>query len=330
MHLQKKSKTEKADSKKTVLLIDSSNLIHASASAYGHLSYNGLETGVVYGFLQKILILSNKFKTNEFVFCWDAGNNYRDIYYKDYKKNRKEKSKELTPEEKEAKKSMFRQSDDLQYKILPALGFKNSFVQSWFEADDLLAYWAKKLNKNFNVIMVTSDADMYQCLDYCDIYSPVKKKSFTSEDLKNEFGVFPNQWAMAKAIGGCDGDGVIGIHGAADPKKKTSKALKYLQGKLKAGKIYDKIKSIEGKKIIARNLPVVTLPYMENKLEPMIYRKNRFKRMNFIQMFDSLKFESFLKEEKLSQWEKSFCSKKEVIVEEPKKIRDKKNLRSFF
>lgn len=306
--LDKKSVIKNQDVKKNkiTLLIDSSVITYQSFYAMGYLSYNGKETGVIFGFLKNILSLAKKFNTNKFIFCWDSPTSYRKEIYPDYKKKRKE-SREKTLEDKIAFKSLLRQQKELRKNIIPSLGFKNSFIQKGFEGDDVLAYWAIKLRKS---IMTTTDADMYQCLHYCDIYNPRKKKIFTRKHLLKEFGIAPDQWAMAKAIGGCSGDGVIGIAGISDPKNNKSKALKYLQNKLSKGTILNKIKSEEGQDIIKRNLPLVTTPF-PHKLHPMsrmVIRRNMFNRDKFLDVFDRLHFKSFLEEENFNQWAKIFLS----------------------
>lgn len=305
--LRKKSRSVKKDTKKTTLLIDCSTIAYAALYTTGHLSFEGKQTGVIYGFLKKLLTISKKFKTNDFILCWDAGVGYRHLNYPEYKQRRWQKKKEYTLEEKEAYDSLLFQIINLNHVVMPNLGFKNNFTQPMYEADDLLAYWVNKLkSKNNRVIMVTTDADMYQCLDHCDIWSPIKKKFITKKILKEKFGVKPNQWAMAKAIGGCEGDGVIGIEGVSDPKKPTSKALKYLQGKLSNGKIKKRIESRKGKEIIIRNLPIVTTPYKEELMKRMMKRNNHYSRIRFIRVFDKYHFKSFLEKDNFSEWKKAF------------------------
>lgn len=307
--LRKKSRSVKKDTKKTTLLIDCSTLTYAALYTTGHLSFEGKETGVIYGFLRKLLTISKKFKTNDFILCWDAGIGHRHLDYPGYKEKRKEKKKEYTLEEKEIHNSLLLQSLKLNHEIMPNLGFRNSFIQPMYEADDLLAYWVNKLkDKKNRIIMVTTDADMYQCLDHCDIWNPSKKTFITKKILQKNFGIEPSNWAMAKAIGGCDGDGVIGIEGVADPKKSTSKALKYLQGKLSEGKIKDRIESRKGKEIIIKNLPIVTTPYKEELMKRMIKRRNCYSRKRFMKVFDQYHFKSFLEKDNFIEWKESFLS----------------------
>jgi len=305
--LKKKLKRERKDSK-TTILIDCSTLAYAAYYTMGHLSgKDDTPTGVIYGFLKRILSLAVKFNTNDFITCWDAGATYRHMVYPPYKQKRQDKRDEMDDVEKEGYDALKLQMMTLNHITLPKLGFRNNFIRPMYEADDLLAVWVNKLkNKNRRVVMVTSDADMYQCLNHCEIWDPLKKKFITKKTLMKTHGVKPSQWAMAKAIGGCVGDNVIGIQGVADPKKASSKALKYIQGKLSSGKIKEKIESREGEKIIERNLPLVTVPYKKELMKRMIKRRNIYSRKRFIKVFDAYHFRSFLDKENFQKWEKAF------------------------
>lgn len=303
-----KTKSQKGNqgTKRPYILIDCSVLVYAAYNAYGTLSYDGKSTGVIYGFLAKILGIAEIFNTNNFIFCWDSKNLHRTRDYPGYKEKRDRKKNEMSEEELGEYFSMVEQKRFLKVHTLPLMGFRNSFCVDGYEADDLLAIWARKLSKNHRVIMVTSDADMYQCLDCCSIYNPRKKSLYVRELFEKEYGIKPDQWAMAKAIGGCSGDEVIGIKGVSDPKKSTSKALKYLTNNLTKGEIFKRITSDEGQAIIKKNLPIVTTPYREDELPRMILKRNKFSKSGFISAFEKYGFYSFLKSKKFNCWKEYF------------------------
>jgi len=294
---------------KAIILVDCSTLIYAAFHAMGHLSYNGQPTGVVYGFLSRLLTLAIRFKSNDFMFCWDAGSTHRSKAYPEYKHKRAEKRKEFTQEESIAYDSLVIQSLLLMNEVLPRMGFKNSFVAENYEADDLLGMWVNKLSKyRQNIVMVTTDADMYQCLDKCSIWFIKDKKLFNRKKMIHKYkGTTPEQWALAKAIGGCAGDSVEGIKGISDPKNPKSKVHKYLRGTLTKGVVLDRINSKEGQKIIKRNLPLVTVPYREDIMPRMIRRRsNKFSKKRFLKEFNKHMFVSFLKKENFRKWIKAF------------------------
>lgn len=301
-------KSGSTNTHKPTILIDGSVLSYAALYTTGHLGYDGRKTGIIYGFLSKILSIGQKFKTSDFIFCWDAGISYRHHAYPQYKERRWQQRKDMTEAEKKERESLLLQMLQLTHNILPRLGFRNNFIQLYYEADDLLAHWTKRLApKPQRLIMVTSDADMYQCLDNCDIWIPRRGgQLFTKKDFEKKYGIKPDQWAMAKAIGGCSGDGVIGIEGVSDPKSASSKALKYIKGELPKGVILDRIESIEGKATIERNFPLVCLPYREDLMKRMIRRRNVFSKRRFVKQFDRLRFESFLKTKNFKKWQQTF------------------------
>lgn len=301
-----KSRKGKRDT--NILLIDCSNLVYAAFHTTGMLSWEGKPTGIVYGFLRKLLMLSQKFNTNRFITCWDGVHTHRHNDYKGYKQKRIERKEQFTDIESQEYQGIKEQTLDLQNKVLPALGFMNNFFQPEYEADDLLAHWVKHLYKKgwHNLIMVTSDNDMFQCLELCKIYLLSTKKIFTIKHFRKKYGIEPYEWPFAKAMGGCASDDVIGIQGVSDPKGGTSYAIKYIRNELTKGKVFDRICSREGKRIIKRNLPIVTCPYRPDDMGTMIRRRDKFSRKKFLKVFDEYHFKSFLKKEKFDEWKSAF------------------------
>lgn len=292
--------------KDTIVLVDASTLIYAAFYTYGTLNYHGKPTGIIYGFLKKMLMLAKKFETTDFIICWEAGVSHRHSIYTRYKANRIAKRAAMSEEEKEQMSWMLAQSISLRARIMPYLGFKNNYIRINYEGDDLLAYWVDRYkDSGKRIIMVTTDSDMFQCLNDCTIFNPSTKKLFTKMKFVKKFGIQPEEWAMAKAIGGCSGDGVEGVEGVSDPKKPSSKALKYLRGELGKGKILDRIKAASD--MIQFNLKLVELPYKgTGETNRMIMRRNKYSRRRFIKTFDKYHFKSFLEKDKFKEWEEVF------------------------
>ena len=269
----------------------------------GNLSYNGKPTGVIYGFLNKILKLAKKFNTTNFIFCWDAGVTHKHNDYKLYKADR---HNDMTLTQHEERKDMLIQSMELQQHTLPEMGFHNIYIQHLYEADDLIAHWVLRTKFSQDVVVVTGDSDMYQLLDWCRIYNPAQKKIITKRTFEDRFKIPPNKWALAKAIGGCSGDNVKGIEGVSDPKHPASKALKYLRDEITTGKVYQRITSAKGRAIIKRNLPLVTIPYKPDLMQRMIPRRNNYTRKKFLKTFDDYHFISFLERDNFADWKTIF------------------------
>ena len=81
------------------LILDCNYLAHRAKHVFGDLSHEGSMTGVIYGFLKDLLILSERFNTQRFIFCWDSKSSKREKIYPLYKANRK--AIEYTKEEQE-------------------------------------------------------------------------------------------------------------------------------------------------------------------------------------------------------------------------------------
>jgi len=304
--LRRRSNPEIDAGKPPTLIFDATALAYNAFYSIGTtLSYNGKPTGVIYGFLKKVLQLALKFKTNDMVFCWDAGYSWREVNYPYYKQDRKAKKENASPEDKEMFDQLLFQQLQLNHSILPRMGLKNSFCFAKYEGDDLIGELVKEYFKDRKKIVVTSDNDMYQLLDIADIYLLHKKKIFTHKMFQEEYGIHADQWPLAKAIGGCSGDGIIGVQGVSDPKNPKSNALKYIKGELVKGTIYDRIKR-EKHGVIETNLPLVTIPYMKSEMPKMTIKKNRVTRKRLIRQFDKFRFISFLENETFNKWEKVF------------------------
>jgi 5'-3' exonuclease len=297
-------KIKRRKNKGDTILIDANALAYAAYYTTGNLSYRGEDTGVIFGFLKQLIQIAKILKSSNLIFCWDQGNSYRTINYKGYKHTRIEKRKDESSEEKEDRNNFYNQRVLLAKTILPRIGLRNSFSFENYEGDDLIGQLTNQI-KGPKVI-VTSDNDAFQLLDRAIIYHIKQKKLFSKIDFIEKYGIHPDQWVMAKAIGGCSGDDIKGIEGVGDPKSPTSKALKYLRGELPSGKVLDRINSKKGQRIIKRNIPLVTVPYMEDIMPEMVIKENTVTRKKLLREFDKFHFVSLMERENFSKWKEVF------------------------
>ncbi len=239
----------------TLLLIDVSNLAYRAFHTTGDLSFEGIKTGVVYGLFRDVLILQELYQTKRIAFCFDGGCRARRNIFPGYKFGRRRES--MDEEEIEARDCLYRQIDLLRTDYLSAIGFRNVFCQSGYEADDVIASICKGLPAGDRATIVSTDADLYQLLvcSRIDIWNPQRKKPITENSFRSEHGISPTLWAQVKAIAGCSGDGVPGFEGVGE---KT--AIKFLLGSLKPeSKAFKKI--VTGYQVRERNLKLVLLPF---------------------------------------------------------------------
>lgn len=242
-----------------LLVLDCHYLCHrAFHSQPKSLSWKGKVTGVIYGFFHSLISLQNEFSTHRVAFCFEAQTLKRKQIYPRYKQHRQDKRREQSEGDKRAYNELQIQIAELRNRHLLKIGFRNIFTFNGMESDDIMAQIAKNAKADEEIILVTSDADLWQCLrPNVSIYQPTKQKLLTYNWFCKLYGFTPPHWAIVKAITGCAGDGVQGIRGIGD---KT--AVKYLQGKLEPDSNAMKIMfSEEGKETVRRNRRLVELPY---------------------------------------------------------------------
>jgi len=297
-----------------IMLIDCANIGHAVFHGLGELDYHGRQTGVIFGFLNKVLQLARTHETNQFVFCWDSQRSIRRTMYPAYKKHR-DGPDDYTTSENIDYLALHAQLDELRQYLLYKLGFSNSIMYTGLEADDVIALVIKNgvidpAWLTYSVpeyLIVSTDKDMFQLL--APKVGMVRKKGevYTQTLFMKEYDMWPWRWPMVKAIGGCVSDNVEGIEGVADPaKSKTSYALKYFNSGLKPdGKLVKRIESAKGRAIYDRNIALISLP-LKDRLIPKI-KADHLSRDTFVTIFDELGFTSFLKPAKLQQWEEAFA-----------------------
>ena len=236
------------------LLIDVSYLAYQSLYALGDLSYDGVETGVVFGVFRSVMDLVDLFSTNRICWCFDRGHDGRDAIDSTYKANRSDDGNE---ELMEAKRGVRLQLFRLRTKYLQQIGFQNIFFHDGYEADDCIASICNDLPPGEQAIIVSPDNDLFQLLvqGRVSIWNPASKKSVTANSFQKEWGIGPSQWADVKAISGCTSDNVKGIKGVGEKG-----ACQFLAGTLKA--TTKKFKAIiENNAVWKHNLPLVRLPF---------------------------------------------------------------------
>jgi DNA polymerase-1 len=255
---------------KRICVVDTSSLLHAAKHSIGKsnkLSYNERPTFVIYGFLFRLRSVLLKIKPDVVVFALDSQSSIRkDKHYSLYKSKRK--TAEKTPEQKELDALAYPQFEIIQNEILPEIGYKNVFKVEGFEADDIIGSICKTY-KDFEICIVTSDEDMYQCLrSNIAILKPRDYTFFTLNTLKEKYGLLHgNDWKRIKVYGGCNSDSVPGLPIPNSDLTKPIRhigeksAINYFQGKLKPHtNTYKAFIIPENAKIINRNKILTILP----------------------------------------------------------------------
>jgi DNA polymerase-1 len=256
------------------LIIDSMSICHRVKHALCDPNKPGQQGCAIIGFLDTIQQLIDLFSTDDVVFAWDSRKSVRKKMFPKYQYKRHDNSKK-TPKEIAFDKLCHHQFNFIKYKLIPSMGFNNNFLQTGYEADDIVAHIVKSYSQDkYKFVVVTVDQDYYQLLDYTDIFDPWKKVLITVRDFWNQYRLRPNQWVDYKAIAGCKSDKVPGIKGVGEKS-----ALHYLQGSryLVKEHILKKIENGSEQREFCRKL--VELPYPGTKLFKLNWNSFHFKPM---------------------------------------------------
>ena len=250
-----------------ILLIDCSSVFHAVKYSLGKhkLSNNDKPTFVIYGFLMKLQYMLQKTRSDVVVYTTDSKDSLRKEFEHTYKEKR---HKDKTKEQQALDDLAYPQFEEIENYVISALGYRNIFGAKGYEADDILARICKDYS-DCEIIMVTEDKDMYQCLsEMMCIFKPKSNQYYSVDNFRKDYGIEPKMWKRVKAIGGCVSDEVKGVMVPKDsPEKKQMHvaekgALNFIKGLTKSTtKAHKAIVSRAGKDRINRNKQLVILPY---------------------------------------------------------------------
>ena len=193
-------------------LIDGSGYIFRAYYALPPLTRksDGLPVGAVSGFCNMLFKLledakseDNKERPTHFAVIFDsARKNFRNEIYSDYKANRSDAPDDLIPQFDFIRKSVLAFN-------LP------SIEQINYEADDLIATYVEQIKKiGAKATIVSSDKDLLQLYGKnTRIFDPMKNKFLGIEDIKQKFGVKPEQIIDVQSLAGDTSDNVPGVPG---------------------------------------------------------------------------------------------------------------------
>lgn len=191
-----------------ILIVDASPLIYAVYDTQGHLSTSsGEPTGLRYGFLRSVRSYKERTKCNKVVLAFDTKGPIKKAEgLETYKANR-----EFT----ETKANMYSQVPALRELI--ELTNWTQIEAPGYEADDIIGAVARaKSQRGDHIVIVTPDNDAAQLVnDRVNIFTPGKKGAKDTykraEDIKEYFGVWPEQLLVWRAICGDKSDNIEGI-----------------------------------------------------------------------------------------------------------------------
>ena len=242
--------------KKLAVIIDGSSYIYRAYYAVAQtIECNGISVGAVYGFCSMIIPLIEKHKDDLFVVVFDYGKEtFRSDIYSEYKKNRKP-----TPEDLKAQFPILREA---------CVAFGLPIVEKQgFEADDIIATYAKKLTETgCNVMIYSSDKDLMQLIDdNVSLFDPKKSTIINKDEVFEKFGVTPEAMIFFQALMGDSCDNIPGVSGVG---LKT--AAKLVNAFKNVDDIYENIHLVTPAKIQKKLIDEKEQLYLSQKLVTLV------------------------------------------------------------
>ncbi|MCF7869708.1 MAG: DNA polymerase I [Candidatus Omnitrophica bacterium] len=302
-------------SNKKIYLIDGTSLCYRSHFALKLSNSSGVPTGAVYGFYRtlKKLILEQK---AEFIgICFDISRKtHRQKKYKDYKIQRPPPPDEL--------KSQF----PVIRSLIEALGIK-SIEKENYEADDVIASLSRQgINKGREVVVVSSDKDLYQLLaqEGVSVYNYREQKFYEAEDFVKKYGFKPCYMADYLSLLGDASDNIPGAKGIG--KVGATKLIKEFGtidnmfqnlGKLNPKEV-NRIKDNKEQIILSKELAQLSEPKL--KIEVSQLKRGKIDKNKLVSLFSELEFK-IPKDELFSQTEPDKIKVKNGSKFDPGKIK---------
>ena len=242
-----------------ILVIDAMNMLIRSFSLLKAMNPDGTHIGGIVGFLRSLGYVTRIFDPTRVIVVWDGkgGSANRKNINPDYKAQRATARithwglYDTKEQEMEALiGQLIRVQDYLE--CLPVTQVQIEKL----EADDIMAYIAKQssYSKVKKCTIVSSDKDFLQLVDdTVEVYAPVKKKTFTEDNIFDELKVLPENYNIVKSLLGDNSDNLKGVKGlgiktivAEFPKLLKERTnldyiFKVAEEKLEGKKIFSKI-----------------------------------------------------------------------------------------
>ena len=215
-----------------LLVIDALNLFIRNWVINPSMSTNGNPIGGTVGFLNSIRKMVNDFNPDEMIICWDGagGSQKRRTVIKEYKEGRKpiRKNYEVAGMDKQSENENKYWQQEILMEMLNEMPMIQLMLERT-EADDIIAYVTKSPKYfGWQKVIISSDKDFIQLLDEETVlYRPIAKKAMNKKSVIEEFGISPQNFAIARAMAGDKSDNLEGIRGAG--LKTISKRLPTLR-----------------------------------------------------------------------------------------------------
>jgi 5'-3' exonuclease len=262
--------------KERILIVDALNAYFRAYIVDPSLSTNGQPIGGMKGFLKILNKLVRESKPDKIVICWDGagGSKKRKATNKSYKEGRApirlNRDIRNLSESEEITNKIWQQTRLFEYlNEMPII----QFMYEGIEADDIIAYVQRHPSlQGSQKMIVSSDKDFFQLLDDETIlHRPIQKENLNRNRIIEQYGIHPNNFALARAVVGDVSDNLPGIKGVglgtiakrfpflAEEKSCTINALVKFCKENNENNLKAFTNIVEGKKLIAENYKMMQL-----------------------------------------------------------------------
>lgn len=213
------------DKNSNIMIVDGLNCFIRSFAIINHLNPNGHHIGGIEGFLKSMgygIRLINPTKVI-IIFDGEGSTTNKKNLYPEYKSNRnitRLTNWDIFSDKEEEKESLVNQILRLiEYlKNLPV----SLLIIDKIEADDVIGHVINEFRSAQGVDKITimsSDQDFLQLIDdKVQVYSPTKKKIYTTKEFTDEYKLIPQNYLTYKILRGDRGDNIHGVSGLGEIK----------------------------------------------------------------------------------------------------------------
>ena len=260
-----------------IVIIDALNMYLRNYIINPSISTNGNPVGGLVGTLGSLRKTIRETKATSVVLCWDGpgGSLRRRAVIKEYKEGRKplRKNYEIEGMDKQSEKENQIWQQALLMEVLNNTPILQLMLPG-VEADDVISYISNHPKfKGHQKVIVSSDKDFIQLLDSETVLlRPIQKKILNKVNVLEEFGITPDNFALARAIAGDKSDNLVGVPRAG--LKTIAKRLPFMAEPMSFGldhlEQYCK-ENIEGPKFyssVVENIELVRDNYKVMNLNP--------------------------------------------------------------
>lgn len=201
-----------------IVLIDGMNTLIRSFALIKSLNIEGTHVGGMVGFLRSLGFLVRTLDPTRVICIFDGkGSTINrksiDPNYKAQREHTRITNWGIYDTKQQEREALFGQMSRLEdyLKCLPIQFLSIDKV----EADDVIAYTALNAsNSGKKVTIVSSDQDFLQLVnEHIHVYSPIKKITYTPDNIEEALGVIPENYNMVKALLGDGSDNLAGVKG---------------------------------------------------------------------------------------------------------------------